>query len=49
MSAAEYSQTGILSLDSIINYKLTQAEQSGIKVFSEIAVPKKLVNFVVKP
>ncbi len=42
MSAAEYSQTGILSLDSIINYKLTQAEQSGIKVFSEIAVPKKM-------
>lgn len=38
----QYSQTGILSLDSIINYKLTQAEQSGITVSSEIAVPEKI-------
>ncbi|MBQ8134827.1 MAG: GHKL domain-containing protein [Clostridia bacterium] len=40
--AEEYSQTGILSLDSIINYKLTQAKQSGIKVSCEIAVPNDL-------
>ena len=40
--AEEYSQTGILSLDSIINYKLTQAKQSGIKVSCEIAVPDDL-------
>ena len=40
--AEEYSQTGILSLDSIINYKLTQAKQSGIKVSCEITVPYDL-------
>ena len=40
--AEEYSQTGILSLDSIINYKLTQAKQSGIKVSCEITVPNDL-------
>ena len=42
VQAEEYSQTGILSLDSIINYKLTQAKQSGITVFCEIAVPNDL-------
>ena len=31
VQAEEYSQTGILSLDSIINYKLTQAERSSIR------------------
>ena len=38
----EYSSTGILSLDSIINYKLTQAEQSGIRISAEIAVPEEM-------
>ena len=38
----EYSSTGILSLDSIINYKLTQAEQSGIRISYEIAVPEEM-------
>ena len=42
VQAEEYSQTGILSLDSIINYKLTQAKKSGITVFCEIAVPNDL-------
>ena len=40
--AEEYSQTGILSLDSIINYKLTQAKQSDITVSCEIIVPDDL-------
>ena len=40
--AEEYSQTGILSLDSIINYKLTQAERSSISVSCEIALPDDL-------
>lgn len=42
VQAEEYSQTGILSLDSIINYKLTQAKQLGIKVSCEIDVPNVL-------
>ena len=42
VQAEEYSQTGILSLDSIINYKLTQAERSSISVFCEIALPDDL-------
>lgn len=42
VQAEEYSQTGILSLDSIINYKLTQAERSSISVSCEIALPDDL-------
>ena len=38
----EYSSTGILSLDSIINYKLTQAERSDIRISAEIAVPEEM-------
>ncbi len=37
-----YCDTGILSLDSIVNYKFTIAEKSGISVNSEIAIPYDL-------
>ncbi len=37
-----YSSTGILQIDSIINYKLTNAEKLGISIHSEIAIPNSL-------
>lgn len=41
-SAKIYCNTGILSLDSIVNYKFTRAEEMGISVDSEIVIPYNL-------
>jgi sensor histidine kinase regulating citrate/malate metabolism len=35
-----YSQTENIAIDSIINYKLSKAEEDGIKVLSNIAIPR---------
>lgn len=40
--AKTYCETGILSVDSIVNYKFTTAEEAGIAVNSEIAIPYDL-------
>lgn len=37
-----YCNTGILSVDSIVNYKFTRAEEIGISVDSEITIPNNL-------
>ena len=37
-----YCNTGILSIDSIVNYKFTRAEEIGISVDSEITIPNNL-------
>ena len=42
MPQTEYSRTGMIPVDSIINYKLSQAEQAGIRVSSDIAVPEEI-------
>lgn len=34
-----FSKTGIVAIDSIINYKFTKAEEIGISIDSEIAIP----------
>jgi signal transduction histidine kinase len=34
-----FSKTGIVAIDSIINYKFSKAEESGICIDSEIAIP----------
>lgn len=41
-----YCNTGILSVDSIVNYKFTRAEEMGISVDSEIIIPYNInLNF----
>lgn len=37
-----YCNTGILSIDSIVNYKFTRAEEIGISVDSKITIPNNL-------
>lgn len=37
-----FSETGNLAIDSILNYKLTQAFELGIKIKSDIILPKQL-------
>lgn len=37
-----YCNTGILSVDSIVNYKFTRAEEIGISVDSKITIPNNL-------
>lgn len=37
-----FSETGNLAIDSILNYKLTQAFELGIKIESDIILPKQL-------
>ena len=34
-----YSNTGNIALDSVINYKLSKAEEQSIQIFSKIAIP----------
>lgn len=38
-----YSETNHIAVDSIINYKLTLAEQKGIQVKSKVQIPEELV------
>lgn len=40
--AKVFSDTGIIAIDSVLNYKLTQAEKKGIDVTSEITIPNNL-------
>ncbi|MBQ8133636.1 MAG: GHKL domain-containing protein [Clostridia bacterium] len=40
--SAEFSSTGIISLDSIINYKCSQAKENGSSIFTDIAIPNDL-------
>lgn len=40
--AKVYCSTGIISVDSIVNYKFTRAEEMGISVDSEIMIPYDL-------
>ena len=37
-----FSATGIIEIDSVLNYKLTQAEKKGIDITSEIIIPNDL-------
>lgn len=38
-----YSETGNIAIDSVLNYKLTQAESCGIRVRADISVPDNLL------
>ncbi len=38
----QYSSTGIIEVDSLINYKLADAEENNIKITSEIAIPSDI-------
>ncbi len=40
--SSEYSTTGNLVLDSLINYKLTNAEESDVRITTDISVPNQL-------
>lgn len=40
--AVSYSVSGNIAIDSIINYKLTQAANKGIEVYADISIPDNL-------
>jgi sensor histidine kinase regulating citrate/malate metabolism len=41
-----YSSTGNVALDSVINYKLSQAGKRNIKIYSNITIPSNIQNGV---
>lgn len=38
-----YSETGNVAIDSVLNYKLTQAKENKIKILADISVPNNLL------
>lgn len=42
-SSKQFSDTGNIAIDSVINYKLNEAADAGIKIESEISVPSNLI------
>lgn len=41
-SAKEFCSTGIVAVDSIVNYKLSLAQEQGVRVSSQITIPNNL-------